>query len=101
MPIDEEIVRQTIERKLSQWVALFPDPYKPIIGSAGGEESLSPMDILNEVRDRTPEGNRFVERWYQLALEHIIDSDLKVDDEDGAYEEDNDEWDVAGTSSGQ
>jgi hypothetical protein len=80
MPIDEQMVRETIERKLSQWVDSLPDPNKPIIGSAGGDY-LSPMDILNEVRNHTPEGNRFVERWHQMALEHIMNSVLD-DDED-------------------
>ena len=86
MPIDEEVVRKTIEQKLRQWVESMPDPYIPIIGSAGSGDWLSPMDLLNQVRDRTPEGNYFVERWHQMALEHVINSDLK-DDEDNEEDE--------------
>jgi hypothetical protein len=82
MPINEQTVYETIERKLSQWVDSLPDPYKPIIGSAGTGDFLSPMDLLDQVRNHTEQGNWFVERWHQLALEHIINS---------AFEENEDE----------
>lgn len=87
MPIDETTVHKAIERKLSQWVASLPNPYDPIIGTAGGEDGLSPIDILNEVRDRTPQGLAFVERWHQMALEHIMNSELDNPDEQDNQEE--------------
>jgi hypothetical protein len=82
MPINEEIVRATIERKLSQWVDSLPNPEEPIIGTAGSGEALSPLDILSEVKNRTNEGNHFVERWHQMALEHIMNSSLDSGDEE-------------------
>lgn len=86
MPIDEEMVRATIERKLSQWVDSLPNPREPIIGTAGSGEALSPLDILKEVRNRTEEGNHFVERWHQMTLEHIMNSTLDSgDDEELAF----------------
>ena len=82
MPIDERTVRETIERKLTQWVASLPNPREPIIDSAGTGEALSALDILNEVRNGTEEGNRFVDRWHQMALEHIMNSSLDSNEDE-------------------
>lgn len=70
----EERIRESVVGKLRQWVAAFPDPDQPIIGIArgdGGEEVLSPKQILRSVEERTAVGQEFVERWVTMVINHI------------------------------
>jgi len=77
MPINEERIRVNIINKLHDWLQTIPDPDSPIIGAAGVEhEALTPRDIVREVEQNTEEGERFVQRWVELAVNHIMDSDL-------------------------
>jgi hypothetical protein len=82
MKIDEEKIRRNIISKLHHWLESFPNPDQPIIGVAGEEEALTPRQIVRDVDDGTEEGERFVRRWVELAVEHIMDSDLQADSDE-------------------
>jgi hypothetical protein len=46
--------------KLAQWVESLPDPDTAIIGfGVSDQEALSPRQIVDEVRKRTPFGEAF------------------------------------------
>ena len=77
MRLDEERIRASILNKLHNWLQTMSDPDSPIIGVAGEEhEAISPRQIVLQVEQNTEEGEQFVQRWVELAVEHIMDSEL-------------------------
>lgn len=83
MLINEEDLRTDIVGKLREWVSVMPDPNKPLIGTLGGSsETLSANNILEQVEQRTPVGDEFVQNWIRLAVDHIMRSTLLRHDKD-------------------
>lgn len=82
MLINEEELRTEILGKLKDWVAVLPDPDKPLVGTLVGEETLSARDIVQQVENRTPKGDEFVRHWIRLAVNHVMTSALLRNNED-------------------
>lgn len=63
-------VQQLVVNQLESWVASLPeaDQNAPFVTSAGPNSSLSPLQILNEVRDGTPLGVQLMESAYSLNV---------------------------------
>lgn len=76
MPIDEEQLRRNVLQKLNQWVEALPEPDRPIIARADGSEMLSARQIVDEVDRGTPLGDEIVQNWIDLALNHVMKSQL-------------------------
>lgn len=82
MPIDNELLRSDILRKLDSWVEEMPDPDKPMItfaspaAAAPQLETISARQLVEHVRSGTELGEEFVERWFRLALNHIMNAQI-------------------------
>src|SRR5688500_7246458 len=65
--------RETVASVLRDWVRNLPpaERDRPIIGGAVGGTARSLSDIAREVEQRTSYGNKLVERWAKLAMEHV------------------------------
>lgn len=74
--VTEEQLRVAILRKLHQWIDAMPDPDRPFIGFAGSGVTLSPKQIVEQVEMGTPRGERFVQNWMRLAVEHVMGAAL-------------------------
>lgn len=84
MQIDNEVLREDILRKLDTWVEEMPDPDRPMITFASAEtaasrqlETISARQLVEHVRNGTPLGEDFVQRWFRLALNHIMNAQLR------------------------
>jgi hypothetical protein len=74
--------------KLKAWLAAHPAPDAPIIGVAGGDDELSPRQIVREVEKRTPLGQELVDRWVGLVgLEHIMAAPVTSQESPGTSHE--------------
>lgn len=103
--IDSDRIQGNIVIKLHDWLASMPESErdKPMIFAAGEEgEAETPRDIVEQVDRGTEIGARFVQDWVDMAVEHIMESQLGVgsraersgvedDWEDAELEEDDDE----------
>jgi hypothetical protein len=67
-----ERIRPEVLRKLNRWASSMADPDQPVIGMAGGE-FLSPMDLIRDVEQRTPRGERFLRYWLDMALKLVME----------------------------
>ena len=76
----DEKMREMIVSKLDKWVESFDNPDVPFVGVAGDPSlpELSPRKIAHEVKNGTPFGRMFAERWLGLALEHIIGAHIPI-----------------------
>ena len=65
--------RDAVIGKLDGWVETTPQANTPLIGTAGGKtaKTLSPKDIAEHVKKRTPLGEKVVANWAELALRSI------------------------------
>ncbi len=82
MPIDNEALRADILRKLDAWVEEMPEPDKPMITFASATapsqlETVSARQLIEHVRSGTELGEEFVERWFRLALNHIMNAQIR------------------------
>lgn len=70
--------RSAVIGKLDGWVEATPQPTKPLIGIAGGKtaKDLSPKDIAEHVKKRTPLGEKIVANWAELTLKSIQSTPL-------------------------
>ena len=62
-----ERIRQTFVAQMEAWLELMPAEMRtqPFVGLAGGE-TLSPEDMVSEVRDGTEWGDRFLDNAIAL-----------------------------------
>jgi hypothetical protein len=68
--------RSAIIQKLDDWVEKVPQANKPLIGAADGSAAMSPKDIVEHVKKRTPLGEKVVSNWAELTLKSIKDTPL-------------------------
>lgn len=74
MAIDLELIRNRLERirhtfvaQMEAWLELLPEDVRdqPFVGLAG-DETLTPRDMVSEVRDGTEWGDRFLDNAIAL-----------------------------------
>ena len=87
-----ESFRVALETRLQAWAQAAPN--QPAIAVAsirppstdefGGTKrhpstALSPLELAEQVRMRTPFGERFAQRWYKLATERALGELLRAE----------------------
>ena len=70
---DLEVTRNHVLQQLKPWAA--ENPEQPVYGGAGGKV-VTRQDILEAVEQGTEGGQRMLQRWHRLAMEHIVNADL-------------------------
>lgn len=68
--LDDTKIHSLIVRQLESWVDAMPrkKQQETFVGFADGSDGLTPLDILNHVRDRTELGREFVDHAAALAI---------------------------------
>jgi hypothetical protein len=67
---------KTISASLEAWVERSPNPDRPFIGRAGPAGGLSPREVLANVRDGTPLGEKLLATWMKLAVQREMSAFL-------------------------
>jgi hypothetical protein len=62
----EKILPQVL-RQVQRWVDSMPNPDRPMVASGEGE-TVSPMDLLQDLKERTSRGKEFLHFWLQMAV---------------------------------
>jgi hypothetical protein len=76
---DIDDLRVALVSRLEEWCETMPDPNRAFVGIAGAEGGLSARDIVRQVREGTPFGEKLIRRWIKLAVEREMTADPLFD----------------------
>lgn len=88
--MNSDRIRTRILTQLNQWLEVVPEPDEALIGFGSEDAEMSPRQIVKAVEKRTPFGEQLVDRWVDLAVDHIVSSALEIEDavKDSSNEDD-------------